>query len=152
MSNFLKPVRRNPGLGDPPKLYFNNLPESAYAVVKRDMDSKPSRMSHLGLKMEVLVNSKGAAARKLSWIKVHTCLQINFKPWKSLHKSGFKWISHSENQPCKSSARLNFRWYTVMMPQYPSTQHLGEKQGYFHGGHLNIPKATSFFGGGSQLF
>ena len=66
MANFLKPVRRNPGLGDPPKCYFNNLPESANAVVKREVDSKPSKMSHFGLKMEVLVNSKGATARKLS--------------------------------------------------------------------------------------
>ena len=58
MANFLKPVRRNAGLGDPPEPYFNNLPESANAVVKREVDSKPSEMSHFCSKMEALVNQQ----------------------------------------------------------------------------------------------
>ena len=58
MANFLKPVRRNAGLGDPPEPYFNNLPESTNAVVKREVDSKPSEMSHFCSKMEALVNQQ----------------------------------------------------------------------------------------------
>ena len=58
MANFLRPVRRNAGLGDPPDPYFNNLPESANAVVKREVDSKPSEMSHFCTKMEALVNQQ----------------------------------------------------------------------------------------------
>ena len=57
---------------------------------------------------------------KRPWSERHIpCLAYYFKPWRSLHKSGFKWISSSESLPCKSSARHNFHWYTVMMPQYP---------------------------------
>ena len=63
--------------------------------------------------------SKGATARQLSWIEVHTSLQMNFKPWKCLRRSGFKWILSSENLPCKISGRLNFHRYTVMTPQCP---------------------------------
>ena len=58
MANFLKPVRRNAGLGDPPEPYFNNLPESANAVVKRKVDAKPSEMSHFCSKMEALINQQ----------------------------------------------------------------------------------------------
>lgn len=58
MANFLRPVRRNAGLGDPLDPYFNNLPESANAVVKREVDSKPSEMSHFCTKMEALVNQQ----------------------------------------------------------------------------------------------
>ena len=63
--------------------------------------------------------SKGATARQLSWIEVHTSLQMNFKPWKCLRRSGFKWMLSSENLPCKSSGRLNFHRYTVMTPHCP---------------------------------
>ena len=34
MASFLKPVRRNAGLGDPPDPYYNNIPESANALLK----------------------------------------------------------------------------------------------------------------------
>lgn len=58
MGNFLKPVRGNASLGDPPDPYYNNLPELANAVVKRAVDSKPSEMYQFCTKMEALVNEQ----------------------------------------------------------------------------------------------
>ena len=41
----LKSVRRNAGLGDPPVPYYNNIPESANALIKRAVGFKESEMT-----------------------------------------------------------------------------------------------------------
>ena len=58
MANFLKPVRRNAGLGDPPDPSFNNLPELANAVIKRAVDYQPNEMSHFYMEMEALITQQ----------------------------------------------------------------------------------------------
>ena len=55
MTNILELVRRNAEQGDPHEPYFNNFPESANVVMKREVDSKASEMSHFCWKMEVPV-------------------------------------------------------------------------------------------------
>ena len=55
MTNTLELVKRNAELGDPHEPYFNDFPESANVVIKREVDSKPSEMSHICSKMEALV-------------------------------------------------------------------------------------------------
>ena len=41
----LKDVRRHAGLGDPPTAYYNNIPESANAMIKRAVNFKESEMT-----------------------------------------------------------------------------------------------------------
>lgn len=45
MASFLKPVGRNAGLGDPPDPYYNNIPESAKAIIKTAVEHEPKEMS-----------------------------------------------------------------------------------------------------------
>ena len=41
----LQNVRRHTGLGDPPKKYYNNVAESANALIKRGVRFKENEMS-----------------------------------------------------------------------------------------------------------
>ena len=58
MADFLEPVHRNAGLGDPPEPYFNNLPESGNAVIKRAVNYQPNEMSHYCTGMEELITQQ----------------------------------------------------------------------------------------------
>ena len=51
----LKSVRRNAGLGDPPVPYYNNIPESANALIKRAVGFKESEMTAFCKSMRTLV-------------------------------------------------------------------------------------------------
>ena len=58
MESFLKPVRRNAGLGDPPDTYYNNIPESANAIIKRAVEYEPKEMSNFITEMEGLITQQ----------------------------------------------------------------------------------------------
>ena len=58
MASFLKPVRRNAGLGDPPDPYYNNIPESANAIIKRAVEYEPKEMSNFITEMEGLITQQ----------------------------------------------------------------------------------------------
>lgn len=47
-------VRRNAGLGDPPQPYYNNIPESANALIKRSVGFKESEVSEFCKSMSKL--------------------------------------------------------------------------------------------------
>ena len=51
----LKSVRRNAGLGDPPVPYYNNIPKSANALIKRAVGFKESEMTAFCESMRTLV-------------------------------------------------------------------------------------------------
>jgi hypothetical protein len=51
----LKDVRRHAGLGDPPEPFYNNVPESANAFIKRGVNFKENEMSKFCQEMSVLV-------------------------------------------------------------------------------------------------
>ena len=51
----LKNIRRNAGLGEPPVPYYNNIPESANALIKRAVGFKESEMTAFCKSMSTLV-------------------------------------------------------------------------------------------------
>ena len=51
----LKEVRRHAGLGSPPAAYFNNIPESVNAIIKRGVEFKESEMSKFCHEMSILL-------------------------------------------------------------------------------------------------
>lgn len=51
----LKETRRNAGLGDPPSPYYNNIPESANAMIKRGVNFKESEMTKFCKDMSMLL-------------------------------------------------------------------------------------------------
>ena len=54
----LQDVRRHAGLGDPPQHYYNNVPESANAVIKRAVGFKEQEMSKFCQEMTVLLKQQ----------------------------------------------------------------------------------------------
>jgi hypothetical protein len=54
----LKDVRRHAGLGDPPEPFYNNVAESANALIKRGVNFKENEMSKFCQEMSVLVLSQ----------------------------------------------------------------------------------------------
>ena len=54
----LKDVRRHAGLGDPPEPFYNNVPESANAQIKRAVNFKENEMSKFCEEMKVLLLSQ----------------------------------------------------------------------------------------------
>lgn len=48
-------TRINAGLGDPPLQYYNNMPESANAMIKRAVDFNESKMSNFCNEMSTLL-------------------------------------------------------------------------------------------------
>ena len=46
MASLLKPVGRNARLSDPPDPYYNNIPESAKAIIKTAVAHDPKEMSN----------------------------------------------------------------------------------------------------------
>ena len=58
MASFLKPVRRNAGIGDPPDPCYNNIPESANAIIKRAVEYEPKEMSNFITEMEGLITQQ----------------------------------------------------------------------------------------------
>ena len=53
--SMLKEVRRHAGLGSPPTAYFNNVPESVNAIIKRGVEFKESEMSKFCQEMSILL-------------------------------------------------------------------------------------------------
>ena len=51
-------MRRNAGLGDPPDPYYNNIPESANAIIKRAVEYEPKEMSNFITEMEGLITQQ----------------------------------------------------------------------------------------------
>ena len=51
----LKVVRRHAGLGDPPAPFYNNVPESANAMIKRAVSFKENEMNKFCQEMNVLL-------------------------------------------------------------------------------------------------
>ena len=51
----LKEVRRHAGLGDPPAPFYNNVPESANAMIKRAVSFKENEMNKFCQEMNVLL-------------------------------------------------------------------------------------------------
>ena len=90
MASFLKPVRRNAVLGNPPDPYYNNIPESANAIIKRAVEYEPKEMSNFITEMEGLITQQkkdcGAAV-----IKRGPCILVEEeKAWKFHQKNGSK--------------------------------------------------------------
>jgi hypothetical protein len=54
----LQNVRRHTGLGDPPKKYYNNVAESANALIKRGVRFKENEMSKFCQEMSILLQQQ----------------------------------------------------------------------------------------------
>lgn len=55
VNSMLMEVRRNAGMGEPPSPYYNNIPESANAVIKRAVNFKESEMAKFCHDMSMLL-------------------------------------------------------------------------------------------------
>ena len=58
MSCMSRETRKNAGLGDPPLPFFNNIPESANAMIKRAVNFNESKMSMFCNDMSTLILSQ----------------------------------------------------------------------------------------------
>ena len=56
VSCMLKDARRHAGLGNPPTAYYNNIPESANAMIKRGVKFKESEMTTFCKEMSILLS------------------------------------------------------------------------------------------------
>ena len=95
MANFLKPVRRNAGLGDPPEPYLNNLPESGNAVIRRAVNYQPNEMSHFFMEMEELITQQKQDCEAAILNRGSYMLSEEFK---SLQIPPEKWFKMNTNQ------------------------------------------------------
>ena len=119
MANFLKPVRRNAGLGNPPEPYFNNLPESGNAVVKRAVNYQPNEMSHFCMEMEELIAQQKRDCEAAILNRGPYMLSEEFK---SLQIPPEKWFEMNSNQ---REVALQKFWKT----QLPSLNQDDDQQG-----------------------
>ena len=55
VDSMLKEVRQRAGLGNPPTAYYNNIPESINAIIKRGVEFKESEMSKFCQEMSILL-------------------------------------------------------------------------------------------------
>ena len=51
--SMLKEVRQHAGLGNPPSAYYNSIPESINAIIKRGVEFKESEMSKFCQEMSI---------------------------------------------------------------------------------------------------
>ena len=131
MASFLKPVRRNAVLGNPPDPYYNNIPESANAIIKRAVEYEPNEMSNFITEMEGLITQQkkdcGAAV-----IKRGPCILVEEeKAWKFHQKNGSEWTSTKESKLCKilENAKPKAReWDLQRWQKMPETGSVSEFQ------------------------
>ena len=69
----------NAGLGDPPEPYFNDLPESGNAVIKRAVNYQPNEMSHFCMVMEKLITQQERDCEAAILNRAHVCSRRNSK-------------------------------------------------------------------------
>ena len=109
IESMLTDVRMNAGLGNPPLLFYTNIPESANAVIKRAVNFKQNEMSSFALKLAQLIKRQREDLRgALS----------NSGPYKligeyaHLQLTKEKWFSMSSVQRTGHENKFDKTWHT----------------------------------------
>ena len=99
VDSMLKEVRQRAGVGNPPTLYYNNIPESINDIIKRGVEFKESEMSKFCQEMSILLLRQKEDVESAMINHGQYCLAPKFFLWKCHKMNGSRKIPNRKKPP-----------------------------------------------------